>query len=312
MDNVRAMKTAMSGQKIPFIHRLSSSWKIFRAYQTGIFGKAEVDINLELLDQLTEIILIHLKRDIKNLKILDIGCGQKAAQTILLKAEGADIVGIDMEIPTYDMTIKTFFQVIMNNGMERAIKSLLRHILFDRRFFVELSERYGKKLFFDDIDIRRMNAANLSFPDNTFDFIFSAWSFEHFDNVPAAVSEVNRVLKPSGIAWIAVHLFPSLSGGHNIEWLHPDKSPSSKVPPWDHLMDNKYPVNTYLNKLRLIDYNEILHRYMNVFDEQLAFEGEELLAPEIENILRHKGYSREDLLARTVTFLCKKTVSRQA
>ena len=308
-NNTKAMKTSMSGQKIPFMHRLLSSWKIFRAYQTGIFGKAEIDTNLDLHNNLSEIIRTYLKRDVKDLKVLDIGCGQKVCQTILFKAGGADIIGIDMEIPTYKMDIKTFMKVIKNNGVERAIKSLLRHLLFDRQFYIELSKRYGKKLPFDAMDIRMMNAVNLSFPDNTFDFIFSAWSFEHFDDVPKAISEINRVLKPSGVAWIALHLFPSLSGGHHIDWTHPDTSPSSRVLPWDHILDNRYPVNTYLNRLRLRQYRQIFYECVDVFDEQLTYEGEKLLVPEIENILKRKGYTREDLLARTVTYLCKKKVS---
>jgi len=298
------MKSAMSSQKIPFIHRLFSSLNIFRAYQTGIFGNAASEINFH--KELCEIIKTYVRVEVKEAKILDLGCGQTATQTALFKADGADVIGIDMEVPTYKMNLKTFIRVVRTNGIERAIKSLVRHLLFDKRYFSELSLQYGKPVPFEQLDIRIMNATNLSFPDNYFDFVYSAWVFEHIDNVPAAIKEVNRVLKPSGIAWIGVHLFPSLSGGHHIDWIYPDKSPSKKVPPWDHLLDNKYPVNTYLNKLRLEQYRKIFREHIDIFDEKLTYEGEKFLTPEIEQILRHKGYTREDLLTRSVIFLCRK------
>jgi ubiquinone/menaquinone biosynthesis C-methylase UbiE len=298
------MKAAMSGQKISLIHRLSSSLNILRAYQTGTFGNAESEINFH--KQLCEIIKTYVMVEVKEAKILDLGCGQTATQTVLFKADRADVIGIDMEVPTYKMNLKTFILVIRTNGVERAIKSLLRHLLFDKRFFSKLSLQYRKTLPFNQLDTRLMNATNLSFPDNYFDFVYSSWVFEHIDNVPAASKEVNRVLKPSGIAWIGVHLFPSLSGGHHLDWIWPYKYPSNKGPAWDHLLDNKYPVNTYLNRLCLDQYREIFHEYIDVFDEKFTYEGEKFLTPEIEKILQHKGYTREDLLIQTVIFLCRK------
>lgn len=300
------MKAAMSGQKIPLIHRLLSSWNIFRAYQTNTLGNAESVVDFH--KRLSEIIKTHLKVDVREARILDIGCGQMATQTILFKVDGADVTGIDMEVPTYKMNLKTLIRVIKTNGVERAIKSLLRHLLFDKRFFSELSLQYGKIVPFDQLDIRLMNAASLSFPDNSFEFVYSAWVFEHIDDVPTSIRDVNRILKPSGIAWIGVHLFPSLSGGHHLDWIWPDKSSSKKVPPWDHLLDNKYPANTYLNRLHLDQYREIFHTHINVFDEELTYEGDKFLTPEIEKILQRKGYAREDLLTRTVIFLCRKKI----
>jgi len=235
------MKAVMSGQKIPLIHRFLSSWNIFRAFQKGIFGNAESAVNFH--KQLSEIIRTYLRVETEEARILEVGCGQTAIQTALFKADGADVTGIDIEIPTYKMNLKTFILVTRTNGVERAIKSLLRHILFDRKFFSDLSLKYGKVIPFEQIDIRKMDAASLSFPDNFFDLVYSVWAFEHIDNVPAAIMEVNRVLKQSGIAWIGIHLFPSLSGGHHLDWIYPDKAPSNKVSPWDHLLDNRYPVN---------------------------------------------------------------------
>ena len=56
----------------------------------------------------------------------------------------------------------------------------------------------------------------MEFEDSTFDFVHSMAVFEHIDDVPGAVRELNRVLKPGGIAVITPHLFASLQA--DITW----------------------------------------------------------------------------------------------
>ena len=46
----------------------------------------------------------------------------------------------------------------------------------------------------------------LPFKDNTFDYIFSNMVFEHVQDYPSAISELSRVLKPSGFC---MHVFAS-------------------------------------------------------------------------------------------------------
>ena len=301
----KTMKSSMSGQNIPLIHRLISFWGILRAYKSGTFGN--VDSIIKFHYELSGIFNKYVNAEVEGAgKILEIGCGRTATQTALFKADGKDIVGIDMEIATYKMNFWDFIQVIRCNGVERAIKSLVRHLFFDKKYFSELSLKYSKPVSFENLDVRLMSATSLTFPDNYFDFVYSAWTFEHVDGVPAAIKEVNRVLKKSGIAYIAIHLFPSLSGGHHTDWICPDKSSSTKAPPWDHCLNNQYPVNTYLNKLCLRHYREIFKEHINVINEKITGEGEKYLSSELEEKLYEKGYTREDLLTRTVTFLCQK------
>ncbi len=71
-------------------------------------------------------------------------------------------------------------------------------------------ERYAPFPYIKDkLNLIRMNALNLEFPDNTFDFIFSASSIEHFGKkkkILRALKEMYRVLKPGGIAVITTEL----------------------------------------------------------------------------------------------------------
>lgn len=64
------------------------------------------------------------------------------------------------------------------------------------------------KLLHNKNIIRLINASpyKLPFDDNTFDFIFSDQVFEHVQNYSKTISEMKRVLKPSGCT---LHVFPS-------------------------------------------------------------------------------------------------------
>ena len=84
---------------------------------------------------MTGLIRAHLSPDPTAVKILEIGCGQRASQTILFQAEGAPVIGIDREVPTYHLSVKKFCRTVRINGLERALKSFFRHFLFDRQFF---------------------------------------------------------------------------------------------------------------------------------------------------------------------------------
>lgn len=298
----------MGGHGRSLVQRGLSALSLWRDYRDSNLENADSQILFH--KKLTGLIRTHVNQDFTRVKILEIGCGQRASQTILFQAEGAQVIGIDREVPTYHLSLKRFCRIIKINGLERALKSLFRHFFFDRQFFKELSRQFGKNLPPEEVNVCLMNAAQLSFPDDAFDFIFSSLVFEHIDDVPAAVAEVNRVLRPEGTAWLNIHLFPSLSGGHHKDWTNPRKWPSPKVPPWDHLRENRYPADNSLNKLRLGDYRRIFAESLEVLEESLVKEGEPILTPQLETELAQRGYTKDDLLVREVAFRCRKRRAR--
>jgi SAM-dependent methyltransferase len=290
------------------VQRGLSARAIYRDYRDSNLENADSQIRFH--KQLTELIRAHVNRDPTRIRILEIGCGQRASQTILFQAAGAPAIGIDREFPTCHLGLKRFFRIIRINGLERALKSLCRHFFFDYPFFRRLSRQTGKNLPPERVDVCLMDAAQLAFPDDAFDFIFSSLVFEHIGDVPGAVAEVNRVLRPGGTAWINVHLFPSLSGGHHKDWTDPRKWPSPQVPPWDHLRENRYPADNSLNKLRLGDYRRLFAASLEVKEESLVLEGEHILTPELAAELAQRGYLKDELLVREVAFRCRKKQPR--
>jgi len=71
-------------------------------------------------------------------------------------------------------------------------------------------KRYASFIYPDtNLDVIKMDALNLEFEDNSFDFIFSASSIEHFGSkkdILKSIKEMYRVLKPGGITVITTEI----------------------------------------------------------------------------------------------------------
>ncbi|MDP2587154.1 MAG: class I SAM-dependent methyltransferase [bacterium] len=242
----------------------------------------------------------HLKKPVSDMRVLEIGHGQHATISLLFHSSGAKTTGIDMDYVRFGFSPKTYWRIFKLNGLERALTTLGRNILFDPGYYNEVQKCFGKTLQKRDLNLRRMNAADMDFADNTFDFVFSFAVFEHIADVESTAKEIARVLTSDGVASLSIDLFPSLSGGHNLEWAFPDDAQSKRVPAWDHLRDNLYPTHVYLNKLTATDYLEIFKRHFDVVECAYILEGRSLLTAELEQELTKKGYTRHDLLARSL------------
>ena len=100
------------------------------------------------------------------------------------------------------------------------------------------------------------------------------------------------------MAYIYIHNYASLSGGHHIAWKYPDTASSAVVPPWDHLRQNRYPdIPSWINRLRERDYRQAFEEQFDILDWfPTATEGKALLTPGIRAELA--DYGEEELLTK--------------
>lgn len=132
-------------------------------------------------------------------------------------------------------------------------------------------------------------------PNEAFDIVISTMVFEHLPNVPKVTCEIARVLKRTGVAYIEVHLFTSLSGGHLSNY--------QKYPPYAHLR-GLCPCPDHINKLRMQDYLDIFDRWFYAEQIEKIREPVNLLDPEIRRELR--DYSEEELLTKILVMVGRK------
>lgn len=127
------------------------------------------------------------KLDFSGLTVLDVGCGLGANLEHLVHLGAKSITGIDI---SYDQIQST------------------------KTMFCEHHSSISRKLCFVTTD-----AAKMPFPDNSFDILVSADTFEHVDDLNATLQECARVLKPGGFLYGYFPPFYAPWGAHMLNWI---------------------------------------------------------------------------------------------
>lgn len=123
--------------------------------------------------------VLHQMGIVEGKKVLELGTGTGGTATLLAK-QGASVVGIDL------------LPFRLQEAKERTVQHNVA----------------------DVVDFSLMDATQLAFPDNTFDFIISK-SVMVFTDHSKTAKECNRVLKPGGKA-----IFMENMRSHPIVWLY--------------------------------------------------------------------------------------------
>lgn len=249
--------------------------------------------------------------DLLGKRVLDIGCGRRYPWTLLLHGSGAHVTGIDLDYVSTSLGLRQLGIMAKRMGIRRALKRTAREVLERPFYWRALRRACGFRLKPAELDIRQMDATHLDFPDATFDLVVSNAVFEHIADVPGVAKEMRRALKPGGLAYLAVHLFPSLSGGHNVPRGIPgtDVLILGDVPPWDHLRDNRCPSKEYLNRLRESEYRAVFEKEFEILAWQTQFTEpawvRQYLTPGVRAALA--AYSEEELLKRSIAIVLRKS-----
>jgi SAM-dependent methyltransferase len=255
--------------------------------------------SLRLAESVREQFRAHACKDLGNCVMLEVGCGERALMSRVLAHYCQLVVGIDSGDISHGRALPYLRSYARRAGFLRAAKRAARIAFFDRpverrSLRIAAAGFRGRKA--RTCAIARMDACRLGFRADTFDFIYSSAVFEHIPDVDRACRELHRVLKPGGLAYIVVHLYHSLSGGHHPEWQMPDVRPSLIVPAWDHLRARKFPVADYCNRLRESEYVSIFQRHFTIRAVERQVEGAAALTPELESELAQ--FARKELTTR--------------
>lgn len=245
--------------------------------------------------------------DIKEAKILDVGCGVRAPFTLLFNSVGACVVGIDLDVLTSDVNFARYKRILTSQGPKRLLTRLITDFYHDKVYYQELERVADFPLNFKELDLRQMDASQTTFKKEEFDLVVSNAVFEHLKNVRGVLAEMKRIMKQNAVIYVEIHLFPSLTGGHNTLWSNPDTQQVvlGRVPPWDHLRKQLHPVDPSLNKLRESEHFRLFSENFKILDWITEYkEPECYLTPELSSELSE--YSRDELLKRSIVVIARK------
>lgn len=220
----------------------------------------------------------------KKSKILIFGCGYNYPDVYLFSTITKDTFGVDIQETFYrDGLIKL---IKFYKKDENIVLAILKAIYERRKYsgYFKTLQNYVGKLNHNSLKLLTVEGNKLPYPNNYFDVIVSNAVLEHVSDVKSCLKEMNRIIKPGGIAYHVLHNYYSLTGAHV-----PNKIVSNN--PWGHLLGNK----DYISYLRL---SKI---YLNKIDPYAL--KEQLIKAKF-NLLLFEGIDAEHNISGSPNYNC--------
>jgi SAM-dependent methyltransferase len=257
-------------------------------------------------------------RSFEGANVLEIGFGARPLKLMAHMSIGIDIRGIDLDMPMLKFSPRRLFQILRRNGLEPAIKTAARSMLFDWRERNTLKAALRRRGY--EFRIQREgfligDAATFDYGERSIDFVYSESVFEHIpeQSIEKVMERIAKILSPDGIAVITPDIFTGITGGHLVEWYGYTISQDfpRKSEPWEHLRKQRFTANTYLNRLTRSDYRRIFGQHFEILEEnELRPDmGRRWLTAAVKADLPQ--WSEEDLLSNRVQFVLRLRADRK-
>src|SRR5262249_4114580 len=153
---------------------------------------------------------------------LEIGAGQTLAVATWF-AEKNEVTATDLDVYARGWNPAPYFSMLRTNGPKRVLKTIGRHALGMNRLYMAETKRQMCVTTLPRAPpplprpkCPQMDASQMSFPDASFDFIYSFNPFEPPPEPAKILTEAVRVLRPGGVIFTNLHLYTSDSGCHDL------------------------------------------------------------------------------------------------
>lgn len=309
------MVQTTSSMASPLIAKGRYLFELVRQYEARRMENYGMDRLKNNIEEYQSLIKTYLKSSLRGLKVLEIGYGARPFRACAMYAHGAETYGIDLERPLLAGGIHTLFEIARDNGVERAIKSLVRRVLYDSEEKKAFEKAFGcsfeeslKNIRLIVGDARDPNAWSL-IPKNL-DLIYSEDVFEHIpeEALESVLQFIKLHLTQDGLILIRPNIWTGIAGGHFVEWYqtNANKTEKKRRPPWSHVVTGVGEPTVYLNKMTLTAYSELFSRHceiIEVINAEFGLGASLLTDGIMANI--PKQISRTELLTNNVLFVMK-------
>ena len=158
--------------------------------------------------------------DLSRGRALEVGCGPGIDSILLaVLAPRVEVVGIDLALPLFE-------------DDEQATH--LRRLASTALEMLGLKGPVDKAIADLPVQLERMSATDMSFPDRHFDFCWSNKVLEHVKPLDESLAQMWRVMRPGAVAFHAADPYYWLKGCHrkglvDMPWAHARLEPAEVV-----------------------------------------------------------------------------------
>ena len=258
---------------MPFAERMRENAELLRSYRRINRGSSGFERLLDDVGRYDELLARHAGKSLAAARVFEIGYGARPYRLRAIHATGADVYGVDAEVPLLADSLLEYLTILRRNGWERLAKTLVRHALFDRqqeKMFAEILAQRGLQAPAPEPHRFLVGDAADCQPPGPFDLIYSFAVFEHIkrDSLERLMARMATWLVPDGIALIVPDVFTGFHGGHLVEWEPStfDLPVQRRSEPWEHLRKRRYRANTTLNELTRSEYKELFSEHFEILE----------------------------------------------
>jgi SAM-dependent methyltransferase len=232
--------------------------------------------------------------DPKRAKVLDLGCGPLAPQTLLLNSAGYNVTGVDVQIPPDYLPLSGIMQRFRKGKYVKAwreatnpyYEALARHVA-------------DLRLSWKKVAIKLADPTRLEFAADSFTVVICANHLQHAPDVNGLLAEAARVLQTGGLFLADLVPYPALTGGFQGH---------ETRPLWGHLRPQIMTSDPtlLLNQWREDQFRTAVEQHF-VIEQWLTEQNEAALAqltPEIKAEL--SAYLPEELTRKNVVIVARK------
>jgi SAM-dependent methyltransferase len=242
--------------------------------------------------------------NITHMRVLDVGCGTLYPYTLLCHSRGIRVTGADLcTLRPRSLGLTQFFEDVEYGGSRFATRRQAANLARRLFYYRPLAKMSGMPVKHKGVDLVTTDMTRLKFPAESFDLVVSFAAIEHVLDIPKAASELHRVLKPGGVAHLNIHLWTSISGGHEQEFWT-DEIPRG-ITPWQHLRNPKWTSDIPLNRYREQDYLGVFANLFELEHREVERElGRDLITNDLLKAL--PGYSSDELAIEMLVLILRK------
>lgn len=316
---VRKLRGASSSPSdVSIANKVRENYKLLNLWIGRLRFGGDIGALVRSVEEYGEIFERNTGRPLAEASILEIGFGARPLRMMTFHSLGLDAIGVDLETPVLKREVRTLLRIRESHGTERALKSAVRMLVFDRQEERALADCLGIRNVGLKLDHGRLfvaDAADLELEDESLDLVVSEDVFEHIqkESLEKIVDCMARWLKPGGLALIRPMVFTGISGNHLIDW-YPHRVLSGTLPsstePWEHLRKRRAVPNNYLNELSRAEYRTLFGKNFTIEEERVKFPnlGRDLFTPEIAEEL--SGWPDEELFSNSIQFVLRPKKTR--